>query len=934
MTLKVLQYKCTTTALVLAGALTSLVAEAQGVFRDPGLHEAVRVELVNLGADPGETIEADELVGVGFTEFTNNSGLIFDVTGLEHATDLVHLDLASNRIFDVEPLAELRNLEFLSLAFNGDTIKPEWLSDFTPLRRLTNLRELDIAYNHVVEDISFVQDLINLEVLDISFNKMEDIGPVYNLVNLRELHAPFNEIKNISMLTDLPFLEVADLAYNEITDIKPLAKNVGLDTGDVVRLRNNPLNRTSLCAEIASLESRQINLDVASVCLNFTEQDYLDVILDVTVPDQQTLAAMDLNADFLVDSADLIRFLGGGAMTTIPDVRGDSFNSAVVTIEDTFNLNVGNIIATAPFANVPAVQVVSQDPPGTPVQEKTDVNVTVTIPPDKFDFLTKGTGVSDEVGREEALAYYRAIDPLNRKDTLAKFIAENNFGQPGGLEADATYFSEFDLALGRDMHMRKDGANVAFYVTNHVTVDDAWQNQNAPLATVAMEYSPGPNGGDPFIKFYTFDKDGNRDIEVNLDGRGERYQPNMCMTCHGGSPGFLVDGEWNAFVSGLGIVNTGNTGARFVAFDLDSLSYSKISKEHSRQSQEPEFKKMNRAVRDHLVHMQSVTSYDIQDTIDLIEGWYGGPGMTGDFNENYVPPAWQVDSNLYLNVVAKSCRTCHVQQVSSIDFASFAEFQGSASTIGNYVFEDGYMPNTLKSFRDFWLTPNRANILAAFVQAYDGRNFTDIGPGYPDAFFSVSGDTSSAGNVITLNASGSSFANEYEWTILGTPPNSNVSTSSLSDRNASVATFTTDTETGLSGEGYIVQLKVTKGGLESTSQEDIRVNEQTVSYSGRIVGLFSSTNTNTGAACNSCHNSANTSGTGFNNNINDITAAQIHDELTVEASFSEGLPRVIPGDASNSLIVRQMVNGHSGSELVGTELQDLQTWINEGALEN
>ena len=930
MMMRVLQKAVVAGAVVASCVLGAATTSAQGVFLDPGLHEAVRLELVSLGADPGATIEADEMVGVNFTEFTNNSGLIFDVTGLEYATDLTHLDLASNRIFNVAPLASLTKLEYLSLAMNGNSITPEWLSDYTPLRKLVSLRHLDIAFNHVVEDLGFVQDLVNLEVLDISFNKLEDIGAVHNLVNLRELYASFNEIKNISMLTELEHLEVLDLSYNEIVTIKPLTKNVNFDSGDEIFLHNNPLSASARCGDLASLEDRLIVLDITSECLSFTQQDYVNVIQDVVVPDQLTMAAMDLNADYKVDVADLIRFLGTPS-TSIPDVRGDSLASATVSIESGANLNVADRIATAPFVAFPAVKVVGQDPPGTPLPVKSEVNVTVSIPPDSFDFLTKGSGVSDAVGRAEALAYYRAIDPDNRKDTLAKFIAENRFGQPGGIEASTVYFSAFDLGLGRDMHMRRDGNYSAFYVTNHVTVDDAWQNQGNPIATVAMEYSPGPNGGDPFIKFYTFDQNGERDIEINLDGRGDRYQPNMCMTCHGGSPGFLIDGEFTSFVSGKGYVTTGDTGARYVPYDLDTLEFSEISVPHSRAAQEAEFKKMNRTVRDHLVSLQATTTYNPQATIDLIEGWYGGPGMTGTFNGLYVPPDWAGNPSLYLDVVRKSCRTCHIQQVAGIDFASYAAFQGYASIIGDYVYEDGFMPNSLKAFQDFWLAPDRANTLASFVLAndFEARDFTDVGPGYPEAFISLSGNLSSTGNELTLSGEGSNFATEYEWTVLSVPPGSAITTNSFEDRHAPVVKFTPDVATGLSDNTYNVRLTVSKNGLESTVIREIGVDQQTVSFSGRIVPMLQQSSTN----CDGCHNSADSSGTGFNVNLADISAGTIYNELVNETSAAYGVKRVIPGNAFGSLL-NTIMNGHSGTEFTGQDLTDLRTWINEGALNN
>ena len=51
----------------------------------------------------------------------------------------------------------------------------------------------------------------------------------------------------------------------------------------------------------------------------------------------------------------------------------------------------------------------------------------------------------------------------------------------------------------------------------------------------AIEFSPGPDGGVSFAKFFNFDPaTGRRQLTVDLDGRGEKFMPGPCLTCHGG----------------------------------------------------------------------------------------------------------------------------------------------------------------------------------------------------------------------------------------------------------------------------------------------------------------------------------------------------------------------------------------------------------------
>ena len=77
-----------------------------------------------------------------------------------------------------------------------------------------------------------------------------------------------------------------------------------------------------------------------------------------------------------------------------------------------------------------------------------------------------------EVGAAEyAQAYYRAIDPTNAKDTLAKWKAVNRIGDTSGgqLEYQVIVGDQRDLGYGRRMtaHLNPDGT-MAFVVDNYL----------------------------------------------------------------------------------------------------------------------------------------------------------------------------------------------------------------------------------------------------------------------------------------------------------------------------------------------------------------------------------------------------------------------------------------------------------------------------------
>ena len=62
-------------------------------------------------------------------------------------------------------------------------------------------------------------------------------------------------------LANLPHLERVLLAENEISDLLPLVQNVGLDQGDFVDLRQNPLSEEALTTQIGVLEARGVTVE-------------------------------------------------------------------------------------------------------------------------------------------------------------------------------------------------------------------------------------------------------------------------------------------------------------------------------------------------------------------------------------------------------------------------------------------------------------------------------------------------------------------------------------------------------------------------------------------------------------------------------------------------------------------------------------------------
>ena len=182
----------------------------------------------SLGKASGASITTTEMATLTRLDASNKG--IRSLTGLEHATNLQRLNLWYNSISDVSALSSLTNLTWLRLSSNS-------LSDISVLSNLTNLTELHLGGTSL-SDISALSNLTNLTTLWLDNNSLSDISALANLTNLTDLF----------------------LYNNSISDLAPLVANTGLDSGDVVDVRNNPLSATSINTHIPTLQGRGVEV--------------------------------------------------------------------------------------------------------------------------------------------------------------------------------------------------------------------------------------------------------------------------------------------------------------------------------------------------------------------------------------------------------------------------------------------------------------------------------------------------------------------------------------------------------------------------------------------------------------------------------------------------------------------------------------------------
>lgn len=358
---------------------------------------------------------------------------------------------------------------------------------------------------------------------------------------------------------------------------------------------------------------------------------------------------------------------------------------------------------------------------------------------------------------EATIDYYGAIDPRGLRRNFTEFKDANGFDAEGDLppqanygdqdEVRASYANAVDLGFGRDMHGKRtladDGDNdIAFYVSNYgdYDSDDEGDFENATdqdptelVATVAMEWSRiedppaipfnafdpdagadpnDPNApitfGDPerVIKFYVYNAAGNPVFFANLDTRGQRPIPQLCMVCHGG----VYPSGPNVGVPGFSTPDDVKLGSVMLPFDLHGYVLTgAVPPDFTKAQQQLEFSQLNAMV---------VDTEPGEVTEELISEWYDAdPDLQA---ENVVVPGWDLNNahrEMYLSVIKPACRVCHssrpleddglghlkdIRMHQATPWLTRTDEGGIASLANTRVCAQRVMPHAFATYNRFW----------------------------------------------------------------------------------------------------------------------------------------------------------------------------------------------------------------------------------------
>lgn len=175
-------------------------------FLAPALLEAISNELKLKGPLQAERADAVRTLNLRGQQ---------SLEGLECFHELEKLDLSYGQVTDLTPLRTLSQLVELNVSSNK-------LSNISPLAGLPRLERL-LLYNNQIEDLSPLAGQSSLRNLSVDQNRVRNLAPLIGLTKLEELYAHSNRILDLSPLRTLTDLMSLGVGSNCITDLAPVA---------------------------------------------------------------------------------------------------------------------------------------------------------------------------------------------------------------------------------------------------------------------------------------------------------------------------------------------------------------------------------------------------------------------------------------------------------------------------------------------------------------------------------------------------------------------------------------------------------------------------------------------------------------------------------------------------------------------------------------
>ena len=189
-------------------------------------------------------VQDNRLIEVGKQSLNNQKKLrslrldgnkIRNLSGLDSAVGLTHLDASQNELTKIEGLGLLAQLETVNLSHNQ-------ISTIEGLSACARLKELDLTGN-CVQILQGLNKCPSIEILRLESNHLREVSALTRLTALSELYLADNSIERCvdfitQSCTRLEFLSLSKNQLKELKDLQALGNLTGLID---LKLAGNPL---------------------------------------------------------------------------------------------------------------------------------------------------------------------------------------------------------------------------------------------------------------------------------------------------------------------------------------------------------------------------------------------------------------------------------------------------------------------------------------------------------------------------------------------------------------------------------------------------------------------------------------------------------------------------------------------------------------------
>lgn len=211
------------------------------------------------------------------------------------------INIADQRISDLAPLAEFRQLESLNLAYNE-------LTSATELDNLPELDQLIISHNRLTEMPKLVSSR-KLTLLNVGFNPIATIGDLSHLAQLKKLQIDATAIDDFSAITNESLREITmrfltgspDLAtLPALRDLRTLSLDESFALADLTSLARFSQLRELSCRYCGITNASGIS-GLANLRILVLEGNSITAISGGQLP--ASLTSLDLSANPIADFA-------------------------------------------------------------------------------------------------------------------------------------------------------------------------------------------------------------------------------------------------------------------------------------------------------------------------------------------------------------------------------------------------------------------------------------------------------------------------------------------------------------------------------------------------------------------------------------------------------------------------------------------------------